>query len=164
MRPPRRQTSWLEDFPRRLRLQQPAFAAYPGLTYKRRQRQEGAVYVYQVKLEVPGYESRRVSVEFHAGRPNTPRVYADGPASRDASPHRYAERGRCRLCIWYPSDPPDQRWVPDDGLLALCAMIAVHLFKEAYWREHDQWLGDEFPHAELTHHDARQAAQEENSQ
>jgi hypothetical protein len=25
-------------------------------------------------------------------------------------------------------------------------------------------LGDEFPHAELTHHDALQAAQEENSQ
>lgn len=164
MRPPHRPTSWLEDFPRRLRLQQPAFAAYAGLTYKRHQRQEGAVYVYQVRLEVPGYEPRRVSVEFHAGRPNGPRVYADGPAGREDSPHRYAERGRRRLCIWYPSDPAEQRWVPDDGLLALFAMTAVHLFKEAYWREHGQWLGEEFPHDELTHEDAHYASRQENSQ
>jgi hypothetical protein len=54
MRPPRRPSSWLEDFPRRLTIQQPAFAAYPGLSYRRQQRPEGTVYVYRAKLDVPG--------------------------------------------------------------------------------------------------------------
>lgn len=31
----------------------------------------------------------------------------------------------------------------------LFGMTAVHLFKEAWWREHGQWLGDQAPHAPL---------------
>ncbi len=50
------------------------------------------------------------------------------------------------MCIWYPGDGEDQRWVPEDGLLALLGMTAVHLFKEAYWRETGEWLGEEAPH------------------
>jgi hypothetical protein len=80
-------------------------------------------------------------------------VYADGPAGRDASPHRFPERGG-RLCIWYPSDPPERRWEPNDGLLVLFGMIAEHLFKEAWWREHGEWLGEEYSHDELTNEDA----------
>ena len=33
-------------------------------------------------------------------------------------------------------------------------MIAEHLFKEAWWREHDEWLGEEYPHDELTYDDS----------
>lgn len=109
------------------------------------------MYLWQVTLDVPGYDPRRVRVEFRAGLPSSPQVYADGPSGRTASPHRFDDR---RLCIWYPSDGPDRRWTPDDGLLVLLGMIAVHLFKEAYWRETGQWLGDEYPHAELTKDDA----------
>jgi hypothetical protein len=32
-------------------------------------------------------------------------------------------------------------------------MIAEHLFKEAWWREHGKWLGEEYPHDELTQDD-----------
>lgn len=39
---------------------------------------------------------------------------------------------------------------PEDGLLVLFGMIAEHLFKEAWWREHHEWLGEEYPHGELT--------------
>jgi hypothetical protein len=53
--------------------------------------------------------------------------------------------------------------LPDDGLLALFGMILVHLFKEAYWRENGQWLGDEFPHDELTREDANLAARKETT-
>jgi len=99
---------------------------------------------------VPGYEDRRVTVEFDRRSWWAPRVYVDGPSGFDASPHRYPSRGRSELCIWHPDDPPDRTWVPEDGLLVLFGMIAEHLFKEAWWREHHEWLGEEYPHGELT--------------
>ena len=43
----------------------------------------------------------------------TPKVFVDGPKE---SPHRYSDGS---LCMWYPQDPPEQKWVFDDGLLAL---------------------------------------------
>ncbi len=58
------------------------------------------------------------------------------------------------MCVWYPGDPPERRWVPDDGLLMLFGMVAEHLLKEAWWREHHEWLGDEVPHGALTSEDA----------
>jgi hypothetical protein len=143
MRPPRRRSlSWLEDIPRRVALDAAAREAYPDLRFHRKQRRGGPVFIYEVTLDVPGYEPRRVRVEFRVSSPRFPRVYADGP---QASPHRY---GGAWLCIWYPSDGDDQRWVPEDGLLALLGMAAVHLFKEAYWRETGEWLGEEAPHGQ----------------
>lgn len=70
-----------------------------------------------------------------------PRIYVDGPTE---SPHRYGER---ELCIWYPRDPPERRWVFEDGLLVLINLIQAHLFREAWWREKGEWLGPEAPHA-----------------
>jgi hypothetical protein len=69
-------------------------------------------------------------------------------------PHRYADRGRTRLCVWHPGDPVDRTWVPEDGLLVLFGMLAEHLFKEAWWREHGEWLGEEYPHGEPGKDDA----------
>lgn len=142
MRPPRRRSlSWLEDIPQRVALDATARRAYPDLTFSRRQRRGGPVFVYEVTLDVPGYEPRRVRVEFRASRPTVPMVFADGPQE---SPHRL---GKHELCIWFPGDEDDLRWVPDDGLLALLGMAGMHLFKEAFWRETGEWLGDEAPHA-----------------
>jgi hypothetical protein len=152
-RPPRPR-SWLEDFPRRARLEAGARAAYPTLRYRRRQLKQGPVDIYDMDLEIPGYEQRHVTVEFSRRFWWSPYVYADGPVGRDTSPHRFPDRGRRRLCIWYPSDPPERRWEPNDGLLVLFGMIAEHLFKEAWWREHGEWLGEEYPHDELTNEDA----------
>ena len=50
-----RPRSWLEDFPRRARLEAAASAAYPGLRYRRRQRASGPVDIYQYVQAVPGY-------------------------------------------------------------------------------------------------------------
>lgn len=145
---PRRPRSWLEDFPRRARLEAAARTAYPGLRYRRRQRASGPVDTYQFSQAVPGYEDRQVTVEFDRRAWSTPRIYVDGPSGFDASPHRYPNRGRSELCIWHPEDPPERTWVPEDGLLVLFGMIAEHLFKEAWWREHGEWLGEEYPHDE----------------
>jgi len=62
------------------------------------------------------------------------------------------------LCMWRPGDPPERRWVDEDGLLALFGMTAEHLFKEAWWREHGEWLGDEAPHGELVFADLESGA------
>ena len=104
------------------------------------------MYTYEATVNVPSYEARRVRVEFAPAMPTSPRVFVDGPAGRDASPHRFGDRW---LCIWYSGDDPARCWVPEDGLLALFGMVAVHLFKEAYWRESGEWLGDEAPHSPL---------------
>lgn len=53
-----------------------------------------------------------------------PKVFADGP---DDSPHRYQNGS---LCMWHPDDPPEQKWIFQDGLLALLNQIQAHLFRE----------------------------------
>jgi hypothetical protein len=113
--------------------------AYPGLKQARRIRPEGLVY--EGELPVTGYPSRQVSLLFPKGlTPESVRVKADGPAE---SPHRFSDES---LCIWYPKDGPERKWVHSDGLVALLDLVSVHLFKEAYWRETDVWLGEEAPH------------------
>ena len=88
---------------------------------------------------MPFYEPRNVEIRFN-GRSRNPTIRVDGPSS----PHRYDNNGA--LCIWYPHDPPESRWVFDDGLLTLLNHIQGHLFREAWWRETGEWLGPEAPH------------------
>jgi hypothetical protein len=101
--------------------------------------------MFSATVHVPYYEARRVRIEFRSLLPSSPKIFADGPTE---SPHRYRHEGDRNLCLWYPSDGPDRRWQPDDGLLQLLGLIEAHLFKEAYWRETGEWLGDEGPHGE----------------
>lgn len=144
----RRKPAWYEHFPTRIRFDGDARAAYPRLRARRVGRGEVA---YEVKVSIPEYEDRTIEMVFLAttSEPRLLRVYADGPAG---SRHRYAPREKDRkrrssLCIWHPDDPPELRWVPEDGLLSLIEATRVHLFKEAYSRETADWPGDEAPHS-----------------
>lgn len=74
-----------------------------------------------------------------------PRVFADAGLE---SPHRMPDRS---LCLFYPGDPVERRWIAGDGLLSLLDLAADHLFYETYWRhtggpKRGVWLGDEAPH------------------
>lgn len=65
------------------------------------------------------------------------------------SPHRLPSDGA--LCLYYPLDPPEQRWRPEHGLLALLDLVQSHLFYEEYWRASGGhrggvWIGHEQPH------------------
>jgi hypothetical protein len=91
-------------------------------------------------MEVPHYEPRNVEIRFENWS-RAPKVFVDGS---DDSPHRYSDGS---LCMWHPSDPPEQRWVFSDGLLALLNHVQAHLFREAWWRETGEWLGPEAPHS-----------------
>ena len=91
-------------------------------------------------LDVPHYEPRLVEILFSVERPNRPKISTDGPLE---SPHRFSDG--C-LCIWYPPDPVSAKWRVQDGLLSLLGMTSAHLFREAWWREMDDWLGSEVEH------------------
>lgn len=38
--------------------------------------------------------------------------------------------------------------MPTDGLLSLIEMTRIHLYKESYYRETAEWLGEEILHHE----------------
>lgn len=89
-----------------------------------------------------------VEAEFDKRSPHTPKVYA--PEHVAASPHR---NGDGSLCLWYPLDPPDQKWVyGEDDLGELFLMTAMHLRRETLWKlsaqriEDRVWPGPERPH------------------
>lgn len=99
--------------------------------------------VYELDLEIETYEVRRIRIVFKAKEPaSSVDVFADGPTE---SPHRY---GKDRLCMWYPKDPPELRWLPEHRLVDLIEMTRRHLFREAWWRQTGgesggEWLGPE---------------------
>lgn len=145
----RNKRTWEQDLPLRLRFER-GVVAYPGFTRRPIGSRKNARMAYGCTIEVDGYEIRRIEVCFSrvTRRPTAPDIYVDGP---EDSPHRFAPRGkdpRRRLCVWYPDDQPERRWVSDDGLLSLIEMIRIHLFKEAYYRETGDWPGEEAPHGE----------------
>lgn len=130
---------WYSDRQRRRRFEKGARQRFPDLRSSRTP--DGNRITYSVAVPVPHYETRQVTITFTSGR-TAPAVLADGPT---ASPHRYhAYNGE--LCMWYPGDPVERRWIHADGLDVLLDYIADHLFQEAWWRETGEWPGEEAPH------------------
>ena len=68
--------------------------------------------------------------------------------------HRTATRNNS-LCMWFPEDPIDCRWVFEDGLLNLIGLAMAHLFREAWWRETGEWAGEEVGHGLEARNDSR---------
>ncbi len=58
-----------------------------------------------------------------------PRYFADPGAK---SKHRMPDDS---LCMWFPPDPPEKRWLHTDGLAMLLRLTANHLLCEAAWRQ-----------------------------
>lgn len=94
-----------------------------------------------VRLRVDDLPVRSVTIVFTRRNALVPRVYADGPSR---SPHRYTDRS---LCMWYPYDPPEQRWRLRDGPEVLLGLVVAHLLREEWWRRTGEWPGEEAPHA-----------------
>jgi hypothetical protein len=126
---------WYGESLRLIMFERGAMAVHSSLSCRKR---KGKGRQYNLILGVPEFEvTRGVTIRFLPGNPNVPVIDVDGPTD---SPHRY---GETRLCIWHPKDAPDQRWLPDDGLLHLIVLIQLHLFKEEWYRETGEWLGPE---------------------
>jgi hypothetical protein len=140
----RRTGPWYSEDRARLVFEARATEYFPSL---RRQaaRVPGHGLSYAVEIDVPCYDRRRVDISFAASRSaGHPVILADGPTD---SPHRYPSFDRRRLCIWYPDDPEELRWVQRDGLLTLLGLTKLHLFREAWWRETGEWPGPQAPHS-----------------
>lgn len=73
-----------------------------------------------------------VRVHFNISAPETPKVYA--PEFVPHAPHRNPDPGRS-LCLWYPHDPADRRWVRSDGLGELFLIASLHLRREHMWQQ-----------------------------
>lgn len=96
------------------------------------------VFSVSFPLSPSGVPTRVVTISFMSHIPN---VHVDGPTD---SPHRY---GKGSLCMWYPGDPRELRWMPADGAAVLITLIAAHLIKECYWRLTGEWIGPEKGHS-----------------
>lgn len=137
---------WYLDPKRRMRFEGSVRSHFPNLRSAMERTSRNAVYVYRCTIPVEDFPDRKVRVVFNHASPSAPGVFADGP---EDSPHRYRNGS---LCIWYPRDPSDKRWVFEDGLCHLLGLAELHLFKEAWWRltreasGEGEWLGDSVPH------------------
>jgi hypothetical protein len=147
----RNKQNWYENLRLRLPFEAAARRAYPNLRCRLQGNRDTARVIYSLDVDVPEYGRRHIELHFRRARtePDRVRMYADGP---DESPHRFTPHPkdpyqRSSLCVWYEDDPSDQRWVPDDGLLALINHVRIHLFKEEHWRRTGHWPGPEAPHA-----------------
>ncbi len=132
------QRPWLGSDDTRRRFEGDARHRYPTLRAQR----DRIGCRYTLMVPVPGYKiSRHVRIRFIG---ETPLVHVVGPK---ASPHRYSDSS---LCMWFPEDPVEARWTVEDGLVELINCIALHLFREEWWRETGEWVGAEAPHATVT--------------
>jgi len=99
--------------------------------------------LYRVTIPVPHYDSRRVQILFPKTAPKFVKVSADGPTE---SPHRYPGG---HICMWDPNGPIGERWVFEDGLVALLGHTRWHLFREAWWRDTEEWPGPQAGHTKV---------------
>lgn len=113
---------------------------YPSLKSVQRTVDKYRWINYIATIDLEEYEQRKIKIRFKSDEGYPPKITVDGP---EDSPHRY---NGGRLCIWYPKDPLENRWVFDDGLLMLLKLIEYHLYREAWWRETGEWLGPEIKH------------------
>jgi hypothetical protein len=109
-----------------------------------RRRSIGKALVYSGEVDVGDAGTRRLALIF-PGPPSrvSPIVMADGSRK---SRHRYRWSRPTSLCIWYPSDPPPQRWTIEERLHGLIDRARVHLLKEAWWRVYGHWPSPEVHH------------------
>lgn len=98
------------------------------------------VFTWRVRLRVPVYDlDYTLRIELEEAR--EVRVIAENWTGKLR--HTY---GRLQLCMWYPKDPLHRQWTRGDGLLKLVDTAVAHLFKELYFRETGEWLGEEVVH------------------
>lgn len=134
-----RHPAWFHLPVNRLRLIARLQTVTSGVTVTRPSPRRKDGFAVRCTLTPAGLGPQRITIEFSANNPENPHIFVPGPGS----PHRYGDGS---LCIWYPHDPPEQRWRWVDGGAALAGHIYAHLIREAWWRQTGEWVGEEMPH------------------
>ena len=138
-----------EDFPR-IMFEREARQYFHDLVSATIKSSHNAGRKYRLVIHVPHYDDRRIQILFRKDSPRIPRVSVDGSVD---SKHRFSSG---ELCMWYPEDSVDNRWVFEDGLVALLGQIIIHLFREAWYRETGEWPGPEVDHLKIESESAEQ--------
>jgi len=138
-----------EDFPR-IMFEREASRYFPGISSQTITSGHNAGRRYRLTVDVPHYDTRRVQILFRKDSPQISRVSVDGPPD---SKHRFSSGD---LCMWYPEDPVENRWVFEDGLASLLGHIVAHLFREAWYRETGEWPGPEVDHSTIESESTKQ--------
>lgn len=133
---------WYGDLRKRISFEGAVRARFPHIQGRRSRRPGSRGWMYTVTIPVQHYGPRSLRILFSMPFPELPLAFVDGPRS----PHRFEDGA---LCMWAPRASRSERWVFDDGLELLLGHVMVHLFKEAWWQEYGEWLGDETPHGDL---------------
>jgi len=141
---------WYGEDSSRLIFEQEASCHFPDLSSVTITSSHDAGRRYRLTVNVPHYDARRVQILFRKDSPELPRVTVDGPAD---SKHRFSSGD---LCMWYHGDTAGNRWVLEDGLVALLGHIVAHLFREAWYRETGEWPGPEADHSGIESESAKQ--------
>jgi hypothetical protein len=131
---------WYSRFDERIQFEQGVDTQFPGMIARNFRKGKKVWREYQLAIEVPTYNICQVTIKLYPSEKKSPKVTVNGSSD---SPHRYENNS---LCMWYPWDPKDNRWCFEDGLLLLLVLIQAHLFREAWWRESNEWLGPEKSH------------------
>lgn len=131
---------WYNRYVDRLKFESGVSEQFPGLIATNQRKGKKMWREYKLAITVPSYGTHHVCLNIFSNEHTYPSVKVDGPSE---SPHRYDDGS---LCMWYPWDPIDMRWTFRDGLLQLLVLIQAHLFREAWWREKQEWLGPEILH------------------
>jgi hypothetical protein len=129
---------WFEEIAAQLIFERDA--RREGVAFERGARTNPLGLTYRFSIDVPVHDDERVvTAVFDTAQ--EPRVWIDGPVCRR---HRFLNNA---LCMWLRSDPPENRWVPEDGLLALIGHIKLHAYCEAECRAGNCWPKPEAPGA-----------------
>lgn len=132
--------AWYNDLSVVADFERDAIEEYPSLVSCNRMIGSRRWRQYILTVNLLEYDAREVKIKFNSDSKLPPRVTVDGPCE---SAHRY--KGGA-LCMWYPKDLDEKKWIFSDGLLELLVMIEFHLYREAWWRETGEWPGPEVPH------------------
>lgn len=116
--------------------------SYNGTEIPVRERSGAAGVEYTFPLTVPATEDRVTVIARIDMREGRMRPIVQVQGAPDCRRHRYHDQS---LCMWYEPDAADRRWTVADGLDALAAHIARHLFQEAVCRTGDSWPGEQSP-------------------
>lgn len=131
---------WYGEFKQRLAFERGLCLDSPGWSGRMCRYKGNPAYKYRLLVDVPTYGARKVTILFSRRSPMSPSVFADGPSLQR---HRFKDGS---LCMWYGGDPPERRWRFSDGLPLLVGHTKLHLFKESWFIDTGEWLGDEIPH------------------